>query len=130
MPDLLLDSDVIIEALRGNPDTLAELAEIEAAGRLIAYTPVAKAEIYHGLRRGEEKATEGFFSACRCLTITADVGEKAGRYLAAYRKNHGTEIADALVAGAAFVHKATLFTLNRRHYPMTDISFHMRRGAP
>ncbi|MBI5243144.1 MAG: type II toxin-antitoxin system VapC family toxin [Elusimicrobia bacterium] len=130
MPELLLDSDVIIEALRGSPDTLAELAEVEAAGWLISYTPIAKAEIYHGLRRGEEKATEGFFAACRCLTITGDVGEKAGRYLAAYHAGHGTEIADALVAASAFVHKAALFTLNRRHYPMTDIAFHKRRSVP
>lgn len=124
MPDLLLDSDVIIEVLRGKGEILAELARLKEAGWLMAYTPIAKAEIYHGLRRGEEEAVEGFFAACRSLALTDPVGEKAGRYLAAYHRSHGTQISDALVAAAAHVYKAALFTLNRRHYPMKDIPFH------
>lgn len=125
MPDLLLDSDVIIEALRENPDILTELLRLERAGWLMTYTPIAKAEIYHGLRRSEERATEGFFAACRSLAITDAVGEQAGRYLAAHHQSHGVEIADALVAAAAHVYKARLFTLNHRHYPMKDVHFHI-----
>ena len=89
----------------------------------MTYTAIAKAEIYHGLRRGEEAAAERFFSACRCLVIDEEVGEQAGRYLSAYRRSHGVELADALVAASARIHKAALYTLNRRHFPMKDIRF-------
>ena len=124
MPDVLLDSDVIIEVLRGNSRIVEKLTHLRQEGRLMAYTPIAKAEIYHGVRHGEEKSIEAFFSACRSLPITDDVGEQAGHYLAAYHRSHGVEIADALVAAAAFVHQTELFTLNRKHYPMKNIRFH------
>ncbi|MCX5797858.1 MAG: PIN domain-containing protein [Elusimicrobia bacterium] len=128
MPELLLDSDVIIEVLRGNAVLVEQLRAQRGAGRLLAYTPVAKAEIYHGLRPGEEKAAEGFFAACLGLPINDEVAEQAGRYLAAYHRSHGIELGDALVAAAARVHRAVLFTLNRRHYPMQDIRFHDMPG--
>src|SRR3989338_8363434 len=129
MPDLLLDSDVIIEALRGNAVILKELSEVRHAGWVMSYTPIAKAEIYHGLRRGEEKLTEGFFTVCRSIVITDDVGEQAGRYLAAYHCSHGIEIADALMAAAARCAQATLFTLSQKHYHMKDIQFHALSGS-
>lgn len=124
MPDLLLDSDVIIERLRGNEAVESELKRLLDEGWSLFFTPVAKAEIYHGMRAGEELAAETFFAACRCLPITDEVGEQAGRYLAAHHKSHGLGIADALVAAAARVHRAALFTLNLRHYPMKDVHFH------
>lgn len=124
VPDLLLDSDVVIELLRGNERVRAERLRLEGRGWTMVSTPVAKAEIHRGLRRGEEKAVGEFFALCRCLNITEEVGEQAGRYLAAYHRSHGVDIADALVAASARVYGATLFTLNVRHYPMTDLRVH------
>lgn len=124
MADVLLDSDVIIEFLRGTPAVIDELAALEAAGGTISYTPIAKAEIYHGLRKGEEKAAEAFFAGCRSLPVTDAVGEKAGRYLAQYHRSHGLALGDAIVAAAAHVYRSPLFTLNLRHYPMKDITLH------
>jgi hypothetical protein len=126
VPDLVLDTDVIIELLRDNPGIRGELSRLRAGGWTLCYTPISKAEIYHGLRTHEEKATERFFTACRSLPVTDAVGEKAGRYLAAFHKSHGMELGDALIAAAAFVNdSAALFTLNRKHYPMRDIRFHV-----
>ena len=69
---------------------------------------------------------EGFFAACRSLPITDEVGERAGRYLAAYHKSHGVELGDALVAASAHVYKARLFTLNVKHDPMKDVLLYAR----
>jgi len=52
------------------------------------------------------------------------VGRRAGTYLSRYSRSHGVQIADALVAAAASVAGLRLWTLNRRHYPMSDIVFH------
>lgn len=125
MPDMVLDSDVIIELLRESPVIRSELARLHAGGWTLCSTPISRAEIYHGLRPKEEKAVERFFSSCRSLPINDDVGEKAGRYLAAFHKSHSVELGDALIAASTFVHNSdALFTLNRKHYPMKDIRFH------
>ena len=138
MNSLVLDSDVIIEVLRGNAEIAGEIVNLEHAGYVIAYTPVAKAEIYHGIRKGEEKRVEAFFAGCRCVQITGEAGEKAGHYLRKYHRSHGVETTDALVAAAAAINKSELFTLNHKHYPMKDVKLHSfappfwprKRGLP
>jgi predicted nucleic acid-binding protein len=85
---------------------------------------VSFAEIWAGLRPGEEAVTEAFFSARGEVVLVAAVGRRAGAYLARYSRSHGLEMADALVAGAASTVGLRLWTLNRRHYPMTEILFH------
>ncbi|MBI1845711.1 MAG: hypothetical protein HYR86_01920 [Candidatus Rokubacteria bacterium] len=85
---------------------------------------VSLAEIWAGLRAGEEPATEAFFQARGDVVLDAMVGRRAGAYLARYARSHGLELADALVGAAASTSGLRLWTLNRRHYPMADLSFH------
>ena len=79
MHDILLDSDVIIEILRGNEAVAEEVIGLGKAGRAVLYTPISKAEIYHGIRDSEKETTEAFFACCRPVPITDEIGEKAGR---------------------------------------------------
>lgn len=124
MRDILLDSDVIIEILRGNGEVTEEVISLGKSGRAALYTPISKAEIYHGIREGETGKAEMLFSGCRSVPITDEIGEKAGHYLRQFYKSHGTDIADALIAAAASITNAVLFTFNHKHYPMKDISLH------
>ncbi|MFH1436826.1 MAG: type II toxin-antitoxin system VapC family toxin, partial [Pseudomonadota bacterium] len=55
------------------------------------------------------------------LPVTDVIGKKAGQYLKEFNKSHGLEIADALIAASASHYRMQLWTLNTRHYPMTDI---------
>jgi predicted nucleic acid-binding protein len=64
------------------------------------------------------------FAVLTCIPIDLEIGEQAGQYLKQYAKSHSVELADALIAATAAVHKADLWTRNRRHYPMTDLSFY------
>ncbi|MDI6704386.1 MAG: type II toxin-antitoxin system VapC family toxin [bacterium] len=121
----LLDTDVIIEILRKNIiHLIKKLKELSRQGNLICYSPVTKAEIYHGLRPNEENKVANFFSQLECLPVDSEIGEKAGYYLKTYRKSHNLQLGDALIAATAFCKKACLFTLNIRHYPMTEIEFY------
>ncbi|OQY99227.1 MAG: hypothetical protein B6D41_01730 [Chloroflexi bacterium UTCFX4] len=97
---------------------------INQARHTLCFSPITKAEIYHGLRAGQEERTAQLFAEMGCLDIDEQIGQKAGEYLRSFHKSHGTQLADALIAATAFHAKAVLFTLNRRHYPMTDIQFH------
>jgi hypothetical protein len=121
---VLLDSDVIIEILRGNAAVARTLHELEAAGVQTYSTAVSWAEIYAGIRRGEEPLTDEFFGARGEVVLDAGTGRIAGAYLARFAKSHGVEVADALIAAAATTAGLELWTLNRRHYPMRDLRFY------
>lgn len=120
----LIDSDVLIEVLRNNITIAETLKSLHRAEHTLGYSPITKAEIYHGLRKGEEERTARLFAEIECLVVDDCAGEKAGAYLNQYRKSHGLQLADALIAATAFCRQATLITLNRRHYPMNDIGYY------
>jgi predicted nucleic acid-binding protein len=120
----LVDSDVLIEILRNNVAMAAALKALHRAKHTLCYSPITKAEIYHGLRQGEEEQTTRLFAEMKCLVIDDATGQKAGEYLRSFRKSHGLQLADALIAATAFCQQAVLITLNRRHYSMSDIEFH------
>lgn len=120
---MLLDSDVIIEILRGNAAIIAGLVLLESSGAPTYCTPINQAEIFAGTRPDEETATEAFFRARGEVVLDAGVGRRAGSYLARHSRSRGVHIADALIAAAASASGLRLWTLNRRHYPMEDLEF-------
>lgn len=123
MPNILIDTDVVIEWLRGNEMLIGRLITIKHSGNIMFYSPVTKAEIFHGLRPGEEEKTIDFFLSCISIPIDDEIGEKAGLYLAKYNKSHSMALGDALIAATCYIHKISLFTLNKKHYPTKDIHF-------
>jgi predicted nucleic acid-binding protein len=58
-----------------------------------------------------------------CVPIDAATGRLTGDYLRRYRKSHAVELGDALIAAAAVLNSAALWTRNRKHYPMKDLVF-------
>lgn len=123
MDRVLLDTDVIIENFKGNETILSKIKDLKNEKLLFYISPVSIAEVYAGLRSGEEEMVEEFFNSLSCLPIDQLIAVKAGAYLRSYSKSHGLEIADAMIAAISFHNKARLFTLNKRHYPMRDIRF-------
>ena len=121
---VLLDSDVVIEILRGRRKIVDLAIELETSGVPTYCTAISWAEIYAGLRPGEETLTEAFFEARGEVVLDAATGRHAGAFLARYAKSHRLEIADALIAAAAVTSGLRLWTLNRRHYPMPEVEFY------
>ena len=126
---ILLDSDVIIDALRGRLRTLAEIRAVEQEGIATYCCALSWAEIFAGLRAGEEPTAEAFFQARHDVVLDAVIGRRAGQYLFRYAKSHGLKIADALVGAAASTTGLRLWTVNRRHYPMEDVRFYEPSGS-
>jgi len=121
---VLFDSDVIIEILRGDREIVDAVAALEASGTPTYCSPINRAEIYAGIRPGEEAVTDPFFRARGEVVLDAEVGRRAGAYLARHAASRGVRIADALIAAAAASSGLRLWTLNRRHYPMEDLEFY------
>ena len=122
---VLVDSDVLIEVTRArDAATLEKWADLAESADAVLCTPVSVAELWHGARPPEHKALRDLFRAIVCLPLDAETGTQAGEYLRAYHKSHGVELGDALIAAAAIQHHATLWTRNRKHYPMKGLAFY------
>jgi predicted nucleic acid-binding protein len=119
---VLVDSDVLIEVLRGrNAGILDRWIELGKSNALVAYSPVSSAEIWRGARSSEADTITTVFAALTCIPIDAIVGKRAGEYLARFHASHAMEIGDALIAATASGHGLRLWTRNKKHFPMRDI---------
>ena len=121
MADILLDSDVIIEWLRGSQPIAGSLLNLLDGGHNLLWTPVSVVEIFVGVRKSESARIESLFLILEMLPISVHVGKRAGQYLQKYSRSHSVELGDALIAASACEARLTLWTLNRKHYPMPEI---------
>jgi predicted nucleic acid-binding protein len=121
---VLVDSDILIEVSRGkNADIVARWMDLSNSDAAVLYSPVSVAELWAGARPNEHDALNNLFGALRCAPIDKEAGRQAGTWLRKYRLSHGVEVADALIAASAVANSAELWTRNRKHYPMKEVSF-------
>lgn len=122
---VLVDSDVLIEVSRGrDQEILSSWVNLSQSDSTILYSPVTEAELWAGARPREHEALTNLFRTLLCAPIDRETGRQAGDYLHQYRKSHGLELGDALVAATALLSDAELWTRNRKHYPMKELSFY------
>jgi len=122
---ILIDSDVLIEVLRGrDAGILEKWTGLANSSDAVLCSPVSVADIWHGARRREHLTIAKLLGALSCVPVDAQTGQRAGVYLREYHKSHGIELGDALIAAAAAQHRALLWTRNRKHYPMRGTSFY------
>lgn len=114
---MIIDSDVIIEVLRGNRRTTVWLSSQAAAGIRVKYSPVTRAEIRAGARPKERASISRLFEAMSVVPIEAATGDIAGDQLARFSSSHGVQMGDALIAAAAIEHDEDLATFNAGHFP-------------
>lgn len=121
---IFVDSDILIEVFRARDENILskwfELAE--PAGRIL-YSPVNAAELWAGAKTSEHRSIEHLFRTMICVPIEQETGRKAGEYLRQFSASHGVKLGDALIAAAASLNGAVLWTRNRKQYPMKDLSF-------
>ena len=125
MKSVLIDSDILIEVSRARDSgILAKWDSLSRGPTALFCSPVTVAELWHGARQQEEdRILQALFSAVPSIPIDAEIGQRAGAYLRQFAKSHGVELGDALIAATASLHDLQVWTRNRRHYPMKDLSF-------
>ena len=120
-PPVLLDTDVLVDFLCGHASAIACIEEF--ADRVIL-SAVTVAELYAGVRGGEEgpeqTALADLLSQFRVVAVSGAVAKLGGLYKRDYGTTHGLGLADAIIAATATLEGASLKTLNARHYPMFD----------
>jgi predicted nucleic acid-binding protein len=122
---VLVDSDILIEVCRGRDKGIVsrwlQLSDSETA---ILYSPVTAAELWAGALPAEHNLLNRLFQALLCIEIDGETGRQAGDFLRHFRKSHNIGLGDALIAATAIQNQAALWTRNRKHYPMKQLSFY------
>lgn len=121
MSRLLLDSTVLIDALRGRPaaERLRSLRRVRVEPWV---TSVSIEEIWRGLKPDEEPMARRLVQALRLAPLGAAEGQRAGRWRREYAASGITlHQADCLVAAAAVGVGAALATANISDFPMPEI---------
>ncbi len=118
----LIDSDVVIDHLRGIAPAKEFLLDCFTSEEPLHLSVITHAELWAGLRPGEETGLRDLLSRFQAVAVTQSAAEEAGRYRREFGRSHGVELPDALIAATAKLTGATLYTTNLRHYPMRDIT--------
>ena len=115
---LLLDTDVLIEYLRGRGEAVEYLESLSSD---LYLSVISVAELFAGARGDEEeRSLTQFLLAFTVLPVTEKVARLGGLYRRDFRPSHDTGLADALIAATAIENGADLVTFNRRHFPMVS----------
>lgn len=119
MKSIVLDTDILINFLRGREEARAFLSSLIDEATLYC-SVITVAEIFAGMREHERKKTEELLDSFNLIEITKEIAEKAGTYKNRI-KSQTLELDDCLIAASAQSIGAILATENIKHYPMTDI---------
>jgi predicted nucleic acid-binding protein len=119
---LLLDTTVLIDALRNRNQRRGWLEKRVVAGSVLAVSAVTIAELYAGLRSGEETATRAQLANLEWLPVTAAIAERAGLLKAGLRREGRTHsIAGMMIAATALENGCELATDNRRDFQIVGV---------
>ena len=115
---VVIDTDVLIDYLRGRVEAMAY---IDGLTEPVLMSAVTLAELFAGVREGAERLIlETFVTVFDVVSVDAEVARLGGLFRRGFGKSHNVELPDALIAATAQTHRATLVTLNRKHFPMLD----------
>ena len=113
---ILLDTDVLVDYLRGRKGAVAYVEGLTAT---LLVSAITVAELVAGIRgKDEERALESFLLAFAIVPVDGEAARLGGAFRRKYGPSHGTGLADALIAAAAELRSARLVTLNTKHFPM------------
>jgi toxin FitB len=101
--DLLVDTDVFIDHLRG-------ARELAPGSHRIHYSVITRAELFAGNTASNLVST--LLAPFREISVDRLVAERAGRI----RRESGVRLPDALIAATAIEHKLALATRNRTDF--------------
>ncbi len=117
MQTVLIDTDVAIDFLRGEPyarDLLLPLWNLSQA-----YLSVLTIyELYAGMKEKERESTDHFIGACLIEPVSQEIAARGGEWRAFYReKGIPLTAVDCLIASTALLQGHKIASRNVRHYP-------------
>jgi len=122
MAAVLLDTTVLIDLLRGRPQTVERLRALRAAGDTVHACAVNVEETVRGLRPAESEPARRLFAGLRIVPLRESEGWTAGEWRREFATRGSTLAqADCLIAAAAVTIGARLATGNPKHVPFEEL---------
>lgn len=119
MPKVLVDSDVLVDHLRGHRRLVRGPDELHVS-------VVTRGELFSG-RGAEERTIRRLLEAMENVPVDVAIAERAGRI----RRSSGVRQPDALIAATALEHRLTLVTRNVRDFtPIRGLRVRAPGAAP
>jgi predicted nucleic acid-binding protein len=116
---ILVDSDVLIEHLRGNADARDWLVRARQSAGPLAISVVSLTEVAGGMRSPERREVMRLLGSMQRFEVSEQVAWRAATLMGEYRQSHsGIGLGDYLIAATALTDGLELATLNVRHFPM------------
>jgi predicted nucleic acid-binding protein len=112
---VIVDTDVVIWALRGNKRAAATLDRAES----LALSVVSYMELVQGAKnKADLRMTRDYLAdiGFAVLPLSENIGHRASIYLEEYGLKSGLGIPDALIAATAMENDEELCTGNAKHY--------------
>jgi predicted nucleic acid-binding protein len=112
----LIDTDVLIDAIRLVPNAVQSLQQRSAFGA-ISFSALTEMELLVGARNKEElKATQQFIQRFTIVHTTKRISALATNLITRYTLSHGLQVADAIIAATALAYSLPLLSKNQRDY--------------
>jgi len=116
---MLVDTDILIWYMRGNPRAAVFLRDIGE----ITLSAVTYMELVQGMRNKDEllalRKTVKIWGA-RVLPLTETISSRATVYVEEHFLSHSLRLADALIAATAVERALPLATANDKHYRVIE----------
>jgi len=122
---ILLDTTVIVDALRVRRNRHELLAQLIRQGHRLHTTALNAAEVYAGMRPNEEKGTEAFLDGLQCFVADREAARMGGRLKKQWADQGRTlTLIDCIVAAVAIQNECALATDNRKDFPMPEVQLY------
>jgi tRNA(fMet)-specific endonuclease VapC len=125
-PKVCLDTDIIVELLRGRERVVGRLRELEREGARFSTTSVNVFELYYGCWRSKRvernlEAVEKFLERLEILDFTEEAAREAGKTLARLEAEGSTmDLRDLFIGCIALVSGCALLTENVEHFQRVE----------
>ncbi len=122
MADYLLDTNILILALRSDSDALDFLETLSREKESPLISVVTRTEVLAGMRPHEETRTMALLDSLVNISVDEVIADHAGRLIYQYARQ-GVQLSfpDALIAATALRQDLTLVTTNSKHFPMPEL---------
>jgi predicted nucleic acid-binding protein len=116
-----LDSDVLIWHLRGQPNARTLVARLLASADDVRVLAEQRIEVQFFLKADEISEGLALLDLFETEPVTLELVNRAAPLFWQFQRSHGVDRNDALLAAAALLSEATVYTLNVRHFPMPGV---------
>ena len=117
-----LDTDILIDNLRGVPHTINEIKRIEENGDILSTTTINIFELTYGAYKTKEirrnlQAIDTLLSRLKIHSFNEKAAATAAEIVANLEKEGNTiDFRDAFIAATAITNNITLYTRNIKHF--------------